>query len=304
MFDEPLADPSQIPTYLVSKLARQHVTVALTGDGGDELFAGYNRYVSGEGLISNAGGLKRGARHLAGAALTTVSEDMWDRVHRLSSPLLPRSARVRLAGAKLQKIGRVLLEDSEGAQYRSLVSFWREPGTLLSNRGGNGDPFLERFSQHEHLPLLGRMQLIDQKQYLPDDLLAKVDRASMAVSLEARVPLLDHRLVEFSWRLPRRYKIRHGQGKWLLKHALYKRVPRELVDRPKVGFTIPTREWLMGPLAEWASDLLAPAAMARYGVLDPGEVAAAWSRFRSGQGTDATSVWAILMLQAWCARWL
>ena len=160
------------------------------------------------------------------------------------------------------------------------------------------------FEQGEDRPeLMERMMLADQGSYLPDDLLAKVDRASMAVSLEARVPLLDHRLVEFSWKLPRRFKVRDGQGKWILRQALYRRVPRELVDREKVGFTVPTAAWLRGPLRDWASDLLSPSRLARLGLVRAEPLQHAWARFCAGDGEDAVGLWAALLLTAWQERW-
>jgi asparagine synthase (glutamine-hydrolysing) len=303
MFDEPLADPSQIPTFLICRLARQSVTVALTGDGGDELFAGYNRYVDGERLLARATSMPSSVRRMAGGVLTAVHANTWDAVQRLTWPLLPRRARVRLAGGKVQKVGLVLLHESDAERYGSLMSFVRQPTLLLSASEPYEDHVLKGFEAFKYLPLLERMMAVDQKHYLPDDLLAKVDRASMAVSLEARVPLLDHRLVEFSWRLPRSFKIRDGVGKWILKQSLYKRVPREIVDRPKVGFTVPIKQWLQGPLAEWASDLLSDRTIAKHGVLQAGVAANAWKRFRSGKGEDPTGLWAMAMLQAWLERW-
>src|SRR5262249_37305943 len=249
MLDEPLADPSYVPTYLVCRLARQQVTVVLTGDGGDELFGGDNRYIAGARMIGRTAQWPRVLRRLAASGIRSLSPEKWDRLHEALTPV---HARTRLAGTKLRKLGRML--ESEGAPggYRTLLSAWREPATLVvggRERLERSDAFFEQ--GEDRLDLMERMMLADQSSYLPDDLLAKVDRASMAVSLEARVPLLDHRLVEFSWRLPRRFKVRDGRGKWILRQALYRRVPRALVDREKVGFTVPTAAWLRAPLRDW-----------------------------------------------------
>ncbi|HEX8903613.1 MAG TPA: asparagine synthase (glutamine-hydrolyzing), partial [Longimicrobiaceae bacterium] len=234
MYDEPLANPSQIPTWLVCGLARREVTVALTGDGGDEVFAGYNRYRQGASLIPRLAPIPRPVRRVAAAAAGGLSPAGWDRVHGAAATLVPALRRERLAGERIGKIRELLRHDGEGAMYRSLLSAWQDPAGLLKGRVGDGDAVTAAFAAGRGLPLLDRMMLADQRTYLSDDLLAKVDRASMAVSLEARVPLLDHRVVEMGWRLPRQALLRGGVGKWLLRQVLYRHVPRELVDRPKV----------------------------------------------------------------------
>jgi asparagine synthase (glutamine-hydrolysing) len=302
MFDEPLADPSQIPTYLVCQLARREVTVALTGDGGDEIFAGYNRYTQGERLIGRTQRIPFSIRLLSALGIGTLSEENWDRVHGVLSPLLPHSTRVRLPGAKLRKIGGLMTEASEAGMYQSLMSASHAPlDLLIAGAEDNGDS--ETTFEAGTGALLDRMMLADQIRYLPDDLLAKVDRASMAVSLEARVPLLDHRLVEFAWRLPRHLKIRDGRGKWILRQVLYKRVPPVLVDREKVGFSVPIAEWLRGPLRVWADDLLAPDRLKRQGIFKPEAVRRTWERLLRGGTSDSLEVWAIVMFQAWYDRW-
>jgi asparagine synthase (glutamine-hydrolysing) len=303
MLDEPLADPSFIPTYLVCRLARRHVTVALTGDGGDELFGGYNRYIAGARVIRRTARWPQALRRLAATGIRSLSPEKWDRLHGALTPVSGR-ARTRLAGTKLRKLGRMLESEGEKAGYRTLLSAWPEPARLVVG----GRERLERsdalFDQGEdQLELMERMMLADQGSYLPDDLLAKVDRASMAVSLEARVPLLDHRLVEFSWRLPRRFKVRDGKGKWILRQALYRRVPRDLVDREKVGFTVPTAAWLRGPLREWASDLLSPSRLARLGLVRAEPLQQAWARLCAGDSEDAVGLWAALLLTAWQERY-
>ena len=300
MFDEPHADPSLIPSYLVCALARKEVIVALTGDGGDELFAGYNRYTQGERLMNRMQLLPEGARRLVGAGIDRITKDRLAQLHRSVEWALPAGLRPRLAGEKLRKMGPLLRAGSVPEMYRSLMSAWHGPALVLG-AGDAPDLVLSVMAETE-LPLLERMQLADQLGYLPDDLLSKVDRASMAVSLEARVPLLDHRVVEFSWTLPRSLKIQGTTGKWLLREVLHRYVPAELVERPKVGFSTPVDGWLKGPLNAWARDLLARERVIRAGVLDPDVVAGAWRDFEGGYG-PGISIWALLMFQAWHERW-
>ena len=294
MFDEPLADPSQVPTYLVCELARRSVTVALTGDGGDELFGGYNRYTYGNRLIPRALRIPRVLRRASGACLGSISSSMWDRV--LTS-LGPRA--VRLPGQKAEKLSRLLGEDSATTMYRSLVSVWNRPSEFVRGAVEEEGSWERMMDAAEPASLLDRMMLTDQQFYLPDDLLAKVDRCSMAVSLEARVPILDHRVVEFSWRLLNEWKIRYGEGKWLLRQVLYRHVPRALVDRPKVGFSVPIGAWLKGPLQSWAEDLLSEDRLRRGGMLEAGLIRRNWSRFLAGDSTLGLGIWALLMYQAW-----
>jgi len=302
LFDEPLADPSQLPTYLVSRVAREAVTVSLSGDGGDELFGGYNRYITGGGLLKNMDRLPGTLRRLSAGVL--------------GNPLLARGLGVAgrsLAGgagftgqhpleARVEKLRRVLGTSGPAAGYLSLL----EVGNLdpdicsLPEGGGEREPS-PRFQ--DSLSLLQNMLLFDQTEYLPDDLLAKVDRASMAVSLEARVPVLDHRVVEESWTFPDTMKVDDGGGKRILKELLYRRVPRELVDRPKMGFSVPLSDWLHGPVREWAQDVLDPEGVSRVGVLDPEAVSRCWRAFQEGRDKNPLAIWTLLMLQSWCLRW-
>lgn len=304
MFDEPLADPSQIPTYLISALARRSVTVALSGDGGDELFGGYNRYLLGERLLGRLESWPLALRRTAGRALAGLGTERLERLHRIAAPLLPAGYRLRLPGAKLSKLGRLLQAPTGASGYQTLMSFLQVPERFIRggvDRNGAVESVLTADGYGE---LLSRMMIRDQASYLPDDLLAKVDRASMAVSLEARVPLLDHRLVEWSWRLPRRFKLRDGRGKWLLREVLYRRVPRALVEREKTGFTVPIAAWLRGPLRTWAEDLLSADRLRQFDLLEPATTQAAWQGFLHGERTDSTAIWALLMLAAWEERWL
>ncbi len=301
MFDEPLADPSQIPTYLVSKLARSEVTVALSGDGGDELFAGYDRYLLGQRLIPAIERMPRIARRGAAVVAGAASAQAWDRLYARTSWILPQSRGYRLPGQKIRKLGVLLEQDSGNDMYRALVSVWQRPEELAPGTTGAPDVIESLISSGGPLNLLDRMMLLDQRTYLSDDLLAKVDRASMAVSLEARVPLLDHRVVEFSWRLPHRFKIRDGRGKWLLRQVLYRYVEPALVDRPKVGFTVPIAEWLRGPLKGWAEDLIF--GVSKDGPLRPEAAHEVWRRFSRGGDELALQVWTVVMFEAWRRRW-
>jgi asparagine synthase (glutamine-hydrolysing) len=300
MFDEPLADPSQIPTFLVCQLARREVTVALTGDGGDELFGGYNRYISGERMINGFQRWPRLLRRFSAAGATSLSPRSWNQMRDVLKPVFPAAGRTRLLGEKIHKVGELLRADSTSGMYRSLLSAWQDPENLVVGGSvcGATDATL---AEGESLGLMERMMLADQRAYLPDDLLAKVDRASMAVSLEARVPILDHRVVELSWRLPRQFKVRDGRGKWILRQVLYKHVPPALVDREKMGFSVPLTQWLSGPLKNWAGDLLLSGE--NDGILRAAVVRKEWDRFIAGDSTDAGGLWALVMFKAWQARW-
>ncbi|HEX7049651.1 MAG TPA: asparagine synthase (glutamine-hydrolyzing) [Longimicrobiales bacterium] len=303
MFDEPLADPSQIPTHLVCALAREQVVVALSGDGGDEVFAGYNRYLAGAGMIRRLGRVPRPMRRLAAAAMTGVSTQAWDRAYGALAPLLPSPLRVRLPGEKIGKLGHLLARDSEAAMYRSLLSAWQHPEHVLRQAETGESRVEEMLDRTRDLTLLDRMMATDQATYLADDLLAKVDRASMAVSLEVRVPLIDHRVVEFGWRLPSSLKIRGGRGKWLLRQVLYRHVPEALVERPKVGFTVPIAAWLRGPLRAWAEDLLDSERLEADEILSAAPIRRAWHAFQSGHDGLALALWTVLIFQAWRERW-
>jgi asparagine synthase (glutamine-hydrolysing) len=302
-FDEPHADPSQLPTLLVSQLARQHVTVALSGDGGDELFAGYNRYLYGARMLPRVSRMPRPMRHLVAAGLTSVSPAAWDRLYRFTASLVPGVPAQRLAGERIHKLGRLMGAASVGDMYRSLLSAWPQPHGLLADGRASDDPTARILDAAEPVDLLDRMMLADQTTYLPDDLLAKVDRASMAVSLEVRAPLLDHRVVEFSWRLPRALKIRGDAGKWLLRQVLYRRVPADIVERPKMGFSVPIDRWLRGPLQKWAGELLSREQLGRGGLLNPAPIIAAWRALQQGRQPAGPGLWAVIMFQAWRTRW-
>jgi len=304
MFDEPLADPSQIPTYLVSKLARQEVTVALTGDGGDEVFAGYNRYRYGADIMRRWGALPRWIRAGMVASIRALPPARWDGLGSWMSPVLGGSGASRLLGTKLHKVAELLDQPHAADQYQSLQSAWQQPERLAPGAPVSQDMFRAAFDSGSSSTLEERMMAADQSMYLPDDLLAKVDRASMAVSLEARVPLLDHRVVEHAWQLPLAAKIGQDGGKWILRQVLYRYVPRPIVDRPKVGFTVPLAEWLRGPLREWAEDLLDPGKLEGDGVLASEPIRDEWRSLQDGTSANALRLWTVLMFQAWRDRWL
>lgn len=295
LYDEPFADSSQIPTFLVSQLARQHVTVSLSGDGGDELFAGYNRHVMGPAVWSRASRLPAGLRHALGAGLGKLSGMDWQRLMKM----LPQKAQVSDLELKLEKVASALKAHTGTDFYRDLVSHWKEPESLVL---GAREP-RTLLNTPEKLPSLPglreQMLYLDMKTYLPDDILTKMDRASMGVSLEARVPLLDHRLVEFAWRVPTEYKYRDGKGKWLLRQVLYRYVPESLMERPKMGFAVPIGEWLKGPLREWAENLLDEERLRNEGFLRPEPIRRMWRAHLAGKGRFEEQLWCVLMFQAW-----
>jgi asparagine synthase (glutamine-hydrolysing) len=290
-FDEPFADSSQIPTWFVSRLARQHVTVALSGDGGDEVFAGYNRHRTAA-VLEHLAALPAPLRRAASGLLDLPGPRGWERLARL----LPPARRPPQPGEKAAKLALVLRDPDVAAAYRRLVTLW-EPRELVAT------PEPASVIDDEALTAavpgaVERLQLLDMASYLPGDILTKVDRASMAVSLEVRAPLLDHRVVEFAWRLPTALKLRRGRGKHLLRTLLARFVPPALTERPKSGFSLPLDDWLHGPLRDWAEALLAPSAL----LVDPAPVRAAWRAHLSGERNEQHRLWCILMLQAWLER--
>jgi asparagine synthase (glutamine-hydrolysing) len=294
LYDEPFADSSQIPTHLVSELARQYVTVSLSGDGGDELFGGYVRYAIGR-RIARAVALPRWTRAILASLIGGLTGERWDDLGRLLSPLV-RSPRL---GAKVHKVREILAAGNTDLMYRELMSAWRDPAQVVK---GAREPVTAMFDASKWLRLPGvleRMMLLDLVAYLPDDILVKVDRASMAVSLEAREPLLDHRLIEFAWSLPQSFKIRRGIGKWPLRQVLERYVPRHLTERPKTGFGMPVYEWLRGPLREWAESHLSEKRLEAEGYFDPGPIRQRWSEHLAGRGSSDPHLWTVLMFQGW-----
>ena len=299
LYDEPFADSSQIPTYVVSKLARKHVTVSLSGDGGDELFGGYTRYQWAPSIWERMNRIPAGPRLALARLLTGIPYGVGSAVSGAVNALLPAAAKVSNPGDKLQKLADLLGAESPKALYLNLVSQWNHPEMLVRDAqepptrlSGAGD-----WNTREEF--LNGMMLLDSLTYLPDDILAKVDRASMGVSLESRVPLLDHRVIEFAWHLPHNLKIRQGVTKWLLRQVLYRYVPRELVERPKSGFGVPVHVWLRGPLRDWAETLLDADRLWREGFFNPGPIRAKWAEHLSGRCNHSAQLWTVLMFQAW-----
>lgn len=296
LYDEPFADSSQIPAFLVAQTARQYVTVALSGDGGDELFGGYNRYLWAPKIWKKIGRLPYPLRQLLAHLLIRVSN--YDFLTR--QPGFADRLPIALAGEKLQKLGQRLLAVRDiNDFYLSLVSEWRVPEEVFSA----GREAVTLLGKREDWPQLARaeerMMYLDAMTYLPDDILCKVDRAAMGVSLETRVPFLDHRVVKLAWQLPVHIKIRHGQGKWPLRQLLYKYVPQKLIERPKHGFAVPLGEWLRGPLRDWAEQLLDPVRLVQEGYFRPEPIQQKWQEHLSGQRNQEHSLWSVLMFQAW-----
>ena len=299
MFDEPFSDSSQIPTFLVSQLARRHVTVSLSGDGGDELFAGYNRYFLGSRLWHSMDRVPKLLRRGMASSLRQAP-GLWSRLLQLGMPLLPASLRVKHPADKLDKLATLLETPSLDALYTNLVSHWQQPAVLVLGAGGEPPTALTDPRRKASLAdAVERMMFTDLLSYLPDDILTKVDRASMAVSLEARVPLLDHRVVELAWRLPMHQKIRGGQGKWLLRQVLHQYVPQALIERPKQGFGVPIEHWLRGPLRNWAEALLDERRLREEGFFDPAPIRRMWSDHVAGRVNEHYRLWDVLMFQAW-----
>jgi len=299
VYDEPFSDSSQIPTCLVSKLARQQVTVALSGDGGDELLGGYNRYFMGARVWRTLERLPGALRRAAARTILMGSPALWDRLYSVAERVIPRSYRLASPGNSLHKGAHVLGAGGAMLLYRGLVSHW-EPTEVVLN---TVEPSTRISEQSLPLPgLIESMMVLDTLSYLPDDILVKVDRAAMAVGLETRVPLLDHRVFEFVWRLPMHYKVRNGVGKWILRQVLYKYVPRNLVDRPKMGFAVPLASWLRGPLREWAAELLDSARLRREGYLNVEPVSRKWAEHLAGKRNWQYHLWDVLMFQAWLEK--
>jgi asparagine synthase (glutamine-hydrolysing) len=302
LYDEPFSDSSQIPTFLISQLARQHVTVSLSGDAGDELFGGYNRYYWAAKLWRWLRVLPKPARSGLAGVLTAMSPSTWNAAFASSSRLIPAAWSHANPGDKLHKLAEILAARSPEEIYLGLVSHWKQPGAVVVG-GAEPPTALIEFARQTSLPdFENRMMYLDALSYLPDDILVKVDRAAMGVSLETRVPLLDHRVVEFAWRLPLSMKIRNGQGKWILRRVLYKYVPKELIERPKMGFGVPIDSWLRGPLRDWAESLLDESRLKREGFFHPGAIRQKWAEHLSGRRNWQHYLWDVLMFQAWHER--
>jgi asparagine synthase (glutamine-hydrolysing) len=297
LYDEPFSDSSQIPTFLVSDMTRQNVTVSLSGDAGDELFAGYTRYDLVSSLHRRFARVPRLALASMGAAVRLLSVEGWDRVTAPIKPFLPM--RMHNVGHKLHRMAELTAISEPMNFYRQVVSHWPLPEQLVQ-QGNEPTIYFERTRTHgKRVDYIEMMMFADALTYLPDDILVKVDRAAMGVSLETRVPMLDHRIVEFAWRLPLSMKMRKGESKWILGQVLDKYVPRELIDRPKMGFGVPIDSWLRGPLREWAEALIDESRLRREGFFDPRPIRKKWSEHLAGQSNWQYKIWDVLMFQAW-----
>ena len=302
LYDEPFADSSQIPTYLVAKLARQSVTVALSGDAGDELFAGYDRYFLGDRLWRGRSMIPQIARRAAGLGIRCVSPANWSAALKLPLALMPERLRYKNFGAKLHRLASILNFGDPAEMYLTMVSHWEAPETFVKGGHEPLTAITDPVRRMRVAQVMDQLMSLDLVSYLPDDILVKVDRAAMGISLETRVPFLDHRVVEFAWSLPRELKVRDGQGKWLLRQVLYKYVPRKLIERPKMGFGVPINSWLRGPLRDWGEALLNERRLAQEGFFDPTIIRQKWEQHLSGQHDWQSPLWNVLMFQAWLEK--
>ncbi|MDZ4739076.1 MAG: asparagine synthase (glutamine-hydrolyzing) [Alphaproteobacteria bacterium] len=299
IYDEPFGDSSQIPTFLVAQLARQHVTVALSGDGGDELFGGYNRHFVSDRLLPVIAQLPQYFRRLLAQAIRSGGSKRWERAYQLAT--LGRGR--MLIGDRTSKFADLLSYPSPSDAYHQWVSAWTDPTSMVrhtENRQAWSNP---PYDGPSDLSPVERMMYLDLVTYLPGDILTKVDRATMAVSLEGRVPFLDHRLVEFAWRLPLSHKVAGGVGKRIVRDMVYQHVPRHLMDRPKSGFGIPIDDWLRGPLREWAESLLSADSIESTGLLNSAKITACWAQHLSGGRNWQARLWPVLMLLSWHREW-
>lgn len=301
LYCEPFADSSQIPTFLVSQLARQKVKVSLSGDAGDELFSGYERYVWAKKLWDKLSWMPVGGRSLAADGIRSLSPSRWNSIARPLQTLMPNSTKLVNIGDKLHKLARTLAANQIDGLYLDLLTHWNpaevviggaEPLTCL--RGA--PPLLDGLDD------IQRMMVLDSMTYLPDDIMVKVDRAAMGVSLETRAPFLDHRVVEFAWRIPQSMKLRNGVSKWILRKVLYRHVPKNLIERPKMGFGVPIDIWLRGPLKDWAEALLDESRLRREGYFNPTLVRSKWAQHLSGEINGQYMLWDVLMFQSWLER--
>jgi asparagine synthase (glutamine-hydrolysing) len=286
----------------VSRLARRHVTVSLSGDGGDELFGGYNRYLLGEALWRRAGRVPQSVRRIGAPALGRVPLSAWDRMAAAAQRVARHRNLPRTPGDKIQKALDVLDSPDPDELYLRLASAWSDPLAVVRTDREATSPATEAGGWPALDDLVERMMYRDLVSYIPGDSLVKLDRAAMAVGLETRVPLLDHRVVELAWRFPRHLKIADGTGKWALRQVLGRYVPAELVDRPKMGFDLPIGDWLRGPLRPWAEELLDPRRLAQEGYLHAAPITQAWDQHQRGHRNHAYRLWAVLMFQAWLAE--
>jgi asparagine synthase (glutamine-hydrolysing) len=299
IYDEPFSDSSQIPSYLVSKLAREHVTVCLSGDGGDELFAGYNRYIWTQSLWSKFSVAPDSVRQLIGKLLAVPSPAFWDSIYKGATRFKPEDfERQKMMGLKLQKLAGLMQQKDIYKAYDYLMSYWSDPENLMAP-GLRGNLQESKVSYSDATEFIDEAMYLDQIGYLPGDNLVKVDRASMAVSLETRLPLLSHEVVDFAWRIPAAMKVKDNVTKWVLREVLYNYVPQEMIDRPKMGFSVPVGKWLRGELREWAEDLLGTLDTKAVGMLQKQPIKKAWREHISGKFDHSHRLWTVLMFLSW-----
>jgi asparagine synthase (glutamine-hydrolysing) len=297
-WDEPFADSSQIPSLLVAKMARQEVTVCLTGDGGDELFCGYNRYFASANLFPKLQQLPHWLRQISGNAIAMIPPHIWQSTYTLIKRLKSNSPTQANVGLKIQKLAKLMQMPSMHNAYRYLMSYWEEPGDIVRHTREVAS-ILDRQPNPGLGYFIHDAMYWDQLGYLVDDNLVKGDRASMAVSLEARMPFLDHRIVELSWCLPLAMKYRDGQSKWILRQVLYRYVPKALIERPKMGFSVPIGAWLKGPLKNWTEDLLySTNAITAFG-LNQQTIQTVWRQHINGSHDHSHKLWALCMWLTW-----
>ncbi len=302
IWDEPFSDVSQIPTYLVSGVARQGVTVSLSGDGGDELFAGYNRHAWLERIWTRAAVLPPRFRRAAGAAITRIPPGFVERAAG-ATRILPQKLQLRNPSTKAAKMGRVLAAPTADDAYRSLTTHWVDAGSIVLGVSEHDDQVPVDSVPFGQSRITEEMLWLDLVGYLPNDILVKLDRGAMAVSLETRVPFLDRQVLDLAWSLPLQVKLRDGQTKWPLRQVLQRHIPADLVDRPKMGFGFPIGRLLRGPLREWADHLLADRRLRAQGLLDPAPIRRAWAAHCSGSQDLGYELWDVLVLQGWIDRW-
>lgn len=303
IYDEPFADVSAIPTCILSQITRAKVSVSLSGDAGDELFAGYNRYLGAAKTWRKLGSVPLLARGVFSSVVQAMPPERWDAIADRLNVFVPKNKRYQAVGNKLHRLAKSAKARNAQEFYELLTAKWPEPQSVLQHSASAAGLSQALLTQSQALSL-ETMMLADTLQYLPDDILVKVDRAAMAVGLETRVPMLDHRLVEFAWSLPMSMKVRDGSGKWILKQVLQQFVPASLIDRPKMGFDVPVDRWLRGPLRDWAEALLDPVVLKRQDVFNVGMVRSLWEAHASGKQSHHQQLWPILMYQAWHEKWM
>ena len=300
LYDEPFSDSSQVPTFLISEMAKRDVTVVLSGDAGDELFGGYERYFLGLDIWNKIELMPAMMRKPVARGIRMLSSELWNNLFRIMAPLVPRGFQYRNPGEKLHKLAEMLTAGGGEGLYVLMGSHWSDASSLVIGTSGPSMPVTNSSPWNNHrMQLQERMMFADMISYLPDDILVKVDRASMGVSLESRIPFLDHRVVEFAWHIPLSMKIRKRTGKWLLRQVLSNYVPSTLIDRPKMGFGVPIDAWLRGPLKEWADALLDERRLLREGFFHPDPISKKWNEHLAGASNWQYHLWDVLMFQAW-----